>query len=137
VTPMVTKVVKQLRDREGITDAELRELNALHRLPKISEATARKLLGPLADRIPTPRALRSFASPCPPGTHAASKKEIKAAEKARKEAKAAGVTSTTSTTTTTTTTLAPDGTPAEPAPTTEAPIDALPSGTVIGGCAVD
>ena len=37
VTPMVTKAVKQLRDRDGITDSELRELNALHRLPKISE----------------------------------------------------------------------------------------------------
>ncbi len=80
VTPIVTKAVKQLRDREGITDSELRELNALHRLPKISAATARKLLGPLADRIPTPRALRTFASPCPDGTHAASKKELKARE---------------------------------------------------------
>jgi hypothetical protein len=133
VTPMITKVVKQLRGREGITDSELRELNALHRLPKISAETARKLLGPLAERTPTPRALRTFASPCPAGTHAASKKELKAAEQADEAA--------TSTTSTTTTTPAPapapdDGAPLTPA-TTEAPVVALPSGTVINGCAVD
>jgi hypothetical protein len=126
VTPTVTKAVKQLRDREGITDSELRELNALHRLPKISEATARKLLGPLADRIPTPVSLRTFASPCPEGTHVASKKELKAAKQAAKEA----ATSTTSTTTTTP--LAPDATTTPDAtPTT------LPSGTVHEGCAAD
>jgi hypothetical protein len=133
VTRMVTKVVKQLRAREGITDAELRELNALHRLPKISDKTARTLLGQLADRIPAPRALSTFASPCPKGTHVASKKELKAAEK---EA-AAAATSTTSTTTTTTTTLAPDGSAPPPPPTSEAPPFGLPSGTVINGCAVD
>ena len=48
-----TRRVKQLRAREQLTDAEL---NALRRLPKISEAEARKLLGPLADSIPTPTA---------------------------------------------------------------------------------
>jgi hypothetical protein len=142
VTPMVTKVVKQLRAREDITDAELRELNALHRLPKISEATARKLLGPLADRIPTPTALSTFASPCPPGWHAASNAEIKAAAKARKQAANDAATSTTATTTTTTstttttttTTVAPDTTAPPAAPTsTTLP----PSGTVEGGCVVD
>ncbi len=122
VTPMVTKVVKQLRDREGITDAELRELNALHRLPKISEATARKLLGPMADSIPVPTALRTFASPCPPGTHAASKKELKAAKQAAKEA----ATSTTSSTTSTT--IVPAETEAAPEPTPST----VPSGTVRG-----
>jgi hypothetical protein len=81
VTATITKAVHQLRDREGITDSELRELNALHRLPKISDATARKLLGPLADAIPTPTELPKMASPCPPGTHAASKAELKAAKK--------------------------------------------------------
>ncbi len=127
VTPMVTKVVKQLRDREGITDAELRELNALHRLPKISEATARKLLGPLADRIPTPRALKTFASPCPDGTHAASQQEINAAKRV---ARRAGTESTT--TSTTASTLPPDGS-APASTTTTLP----PSGTVRNGCAVD
>ncbi len=124
VTPMVTKVVKQLRNRDGITDSELRELNALHRLPKISDKTARKLLGPLADRIPTPVALRTFASPCPPGTHAASNAEIKAANKDAKRAAKEG------TTTTSTTATLPDG--SQPAPTT-----LPPSGTVRDGCAAD
>ena len=127
VTSAVTKVVNQLRDREGITDAELRELNALHRLPKISEKTARALLGPLADRIPTPVALRTFASPCPSGTHAASRAEIKAAKQAAKKAAKEGTTTTTSTTT-----APPDGSP--PAPTTTT---LPPSGTVRNGCAVD
>jgi hypothetical protein len=131
VTPMVTKAVKQLRDREGITDSELRELNALHRLPKISAATARKLLGPLADRIPTPVALRTFASPCPDGTHAASKKELKAAKQAAKEA----ATSTTTSTTTTTPSTADATSAPQPAP--EATTTTLPSGTVRQGCAVD
>jgi hypothetical protein len=129
VTPTVTKAVKQLREREGITDSELRELNALHRLPKISDKTARKLLGPLADRIPTPRALRTFASPCPDGTHAASKKELKAAKKARKEAAAEAATSTTTTTT------APPLDAA--APTPEPTTTTIPSGTVHNGCAAD
>ena len=132
VTPMVTKAVKQLRDREGITDSELRELNALHRLPKISAAKARALLGPLADKVPTPTALSTFAAPCPPGTHAASKAELKAAKKAAKDAASEAATSTTSTTTTTT--LAPDAAPATtPEPTTST----VPSGTVDGGCAAD
>jgi hypothetical protein len=84
VTAIVSKTVEQLRAREGITDAELRELKGLHRLPKISEAKARALLGPMADSIPTPRRLGDLASPCPAGTHAASRAEIKAAKKAAK-----------------------------------------------------
>jgi hypothetical protein len=133
VTAMVNKAVEQLREREGITDAELRELRGLHRLPKISEEKARALLGPLADRIPAPVDLRTFASPCPPGTHAASDAELaaqaKAEKKAAKEAKRAekdGVT----TTTTTTTTLAPDT--GEPTTTT-----LPPSGTYQDGCVAD
>lgn len=135
VTPMVTKVVKQLRAREDITDSELRELNGYHRLPKISAATARKLLGQLADRIPTPVALRTFASPCPDGTHVASKKEIKAAERAHKKAEAEAATTTSTTTTTVAPAPAPDG--SEAPSTTAPPAPLLPSGTVIGGCAVD
>jgi len=130
VTPMVTKVVKQLRDRDGISASELRELNGLHRLPKISEKAARTLLGALADRVPTPVALRTFASPCPPGTHAASKAEIKAAKKAEKAAPS----TTTTTSATTTTTLAPDGSAPAPEPTTTT---LPPSGTVRHGCAVN
>ena len=131
---MVTKAVKQLARSGGDHRLGTRELNALHRLPKISAATARKLLGPLADRIPTPVALRTFASPCPDGTHAASKKELKAAKQAAKEAATSTTSTTTSTTTTTpaTTPLAPDATTApEATPTT------LPSGTVHEGCAAD
>jgi hypothetical protein len=140
VTAMVNKAVEQLRDREGITDAELRELRGLHRLPKISEAKARALLGPLADRIPTPVALREFASPCPPGTHAASDAEIKAAAKAAKAAakaaKEADEEGATSTTTTTTTTTAPatEGDAGAPVSTTTT---LPPSGTTRNGCTVD
>jgi hypothetical protein len=137
VTSMVTKAVKQLRDRAGITDAELREFNALHRLPKISEATARKLLGPLADRIPTPRGLRKVASPCPAGTHAASKKEIKADKKRRQQAEAEAATSTTTTTTPSTTSALPLEPGATPPPAPEPPTTTIPSGTVHKGCAVD
>jgi hypothetical protein len=112
VTATISKAVQQLRDREGLTDAELRELNALHRLPKISETRARALLGPIAGDIPTPRALPDLASPCPPGTHAASKAEIKAAERRAKRAARA------TTTTTSTTTTIPGSPSIEPAPTT-------------------
>ena len=134
VTPMVSKLVRQLRNSDDITDAQLREISALHRLPRISEATARKLLGPLADRIPTPRALPDFASPCPDGTHPASKKRIEAAKKKLAEEAA---TSTTSTTTTTPTTAAPDGSEPTPPPATAAPLPTLRSGTPIGNCLVD
>jgi hypothetical protein len=113
VTPIVSKVVRQIRSREGITDAELAELNALHRLPKISDASARKLLGPLADAIPTPRALPDLADPCPPGTHPRSAAQVAAEKRARKRAASSSTIAPTTTTTTapapepTTTTLAP------------------------------
>jgi hypothetical protein len=105
VTAAVSKTVRQLRAKEDITDAELRELRGLHRLPKISEKTARNLLGPLADSIPAPRGLMTFASPCPDGWHVASRAEKKAARAA---------TSTTTTTAGETTTTAPDAVTAEP-----------------------
>jgi hypothetical protein len=92
VTPIISKVVSQLRSRADITDAELTELNGLHRLPKISDAAARKLLGPMADAIPSPRALPEFADPCPPGTRARTAAETAAA---RRAAKAAGSSTTT------------------------------------------
>jgi hypothetical protein len=78
VTAMVSKTIDQLRAVDDITDAQERELDGLHRLPQISEADARKLLGPLSDRIPTPPALKEYASPCPDGTHAATNADIKA-----------------------------------------------------------
>jgi hypothetical protein len=127
VTATITKAVNQLREREGITDSELRELNALHRLPKISDATARKLLGPLADAIPTPTELQKMASPCPPGTHAASRAEIKAAKKAIRE----GDTSTTAPTTEPT--AVPDDSTAPPEPSTTT----VPPERILAGCAPD
>lgn len=63
VTPIINETVHQLRTRDLVTEAEL---NELRRLPKISEAKARTLLGPLADSIPTPRDLNTLADPCPP-----------------------------------------------------------------------
>jgi hypothetical protein len=63
VTAIVSKTVRQLRDAGKLTDAEA---NVLHRLPKISEAEARNLLGPLADAIPTPPDLKKLANPGAP-----------------------------------------------------------------------
>ena len=86
VTETVSKAVSQLRSREDITDAEVTELNALHRLPAISETSARALLGPLADAIPAPRALPKLASPCPPGTRPPTHAELAATKRAAKRA---------------------------------------------------
>jgi hypothetical protein len=113
VTGIVLKAVDQLRSQQDLTDAQLAELNALHRLPKISEASARKLLGPLADAIPAPRALPKLANPCPPGTRPRSNAELAAAKRAEKRAKKrAGKSSTTTTTSpepSTTTPAVPEG----------------------------
>jgi len=95
VTRTVSKVVSQLRSRQDVTDAEITELNALHRLPKISEQSARALLGPLADAIPTPRSLPELASPCPPGTRPPTHAELAAAKRAAKRAAKHSPTSTT------------------------------------------
>jgi hypothetical protein len=94
VTETVSKAVSQLRSREDITDAEVTELNALHRLPAISETSARTLLGPLADAIPAPRALPKLASPCPPGTRPPTHAELAAAKRAAKRAKDSPTTTT-------------------------------------------
>ncbi len=134
VTAVIDKTVKQLREADQLTDAEL---NELRRLPRISEAKARKLLGPLADSIPTPRRLKYLASPCPDGTHAATAAEKKAYEKFQKEA----ATSTTEPPTTTDATVTPDDTNATtdtteptsaPAPTTTT---TPPVAVVQHGCA--
>jgi hypothetical protein len=129
VTATVTKTIDQLRDKFDITDAELRELNALHRLPKISDATARALLGPLADAIPTPAALPDLASPCPDGYHAASHAEQKAAKKEIREQ----ATSTTTTTTLPSDVAASEQPTAAPEPTTTT----VPPERILAGCAPD
>ncbi len=62
VTATVNETIRQLLAAGKITDAEA---NELRRLPKMSEARARTLLGPLADSIPTPPDLKNLANPCP------------------------------------------------------------------------
>ena len=54
VSPSLDRALKLLQNKDGITDAELREINGYSRLPKITMARARALLGPLADRIALP-----------------------------------------------------------------------------------
>ena len=68
MTSAVNQVVKIIRNDGKATDAELRELKALHRLPAISTKEARKLLGPLADSIPTPKDLKKIADVPPPSS---------------------------------------------------------------------
>ncbi len=80
LTSIINETVHQLRARDLVTEAQL---NELRRLPRISEARARALLGPLADSMPAPRDLKTLADPCPP--------------------KASGASSTTTTSTSTTT----------------------------------
>ena len=130
VTPIVDKTVRQLRDADQLTDAEV---NELRRLPKVTEKEARKLLGPLADSIPTPKHLQSLASPCPDGTHGASAAERKAAKKAAREA----ATSTTTTTTEPPTELTPDTATLAPTPEPEPTPNPAPSGTAFQGCVDD
>jgi hypothetical protein len=47
-------------NRGDLTDAELREIEGYSRLPKISLARARTLLGAMADRIARPADLSQF-----------------------------------------------------------------------------
>jgi len=64
-TAIVDETLRQLLDAGKITDAEA---NELRRLPRISDADARKLLGPLADSIPAPPGLPTLADPQPLAT---------------------------------------------------------------------
>jgi hypothetical protein len=105
VTAVIDETVRQLRD-SGLESEN--ELNELRRLPKVSEKEARRLLGPLADSIPTPRALPDYADPCPPGTEPDTSGNAKAAKNRKQREKRASASTTTSTTTPTTTTVAPD-----------------------------
>ena len=51
VTASVNRVVAHHRARADITQAQLAELRGLRRLPRISEAEAEALLGPVADQL--------------------------------------------------------------------------------------
>ena len=44
----------------------VKDINALKRLPRISEAKARKLLGPLADSLPKPTGFDEIVDPSVP-----------------------------------------------------------------------
>jgi hypothetical protein len=57
VTPAINRSVRIMRAKEDLTAAELADLDALHRLPRISQEDARALLGSLADSLPPPAAL--------------------------------------------------------------------------------
>lgn len=63
VVAVIDETIRQLREIGEYTDAEA---NELRRLPKVDEAEARRLLGPLADAIPTPRDLERLADPAAP-----------------------------------------------------------------------
>jgi hypothetical protein len=54
VSPSLDRALKLLQAKDGITDAELREIDGYSRLPRITMERARALLGPLADRIARP-----------------------------------------------------------------------------------
>lgn len=56
----VDRVLRHHRSSGALTESQLAELRGLRRLPKISEATARKLVGPLADQLVTSPAIGEF-----------------------------------------------------------------------------
>jgi hypothetical protein len=95
VTAIVNKTVRQLRASGLATE---NEVNELRRLPRISDAEARRLLGPLADSIPTPADLPELANPCPHGT----RPDRTAHDAAKKRKQGTHAASTTSSSTTTT-----------------------------------
>ncbi len=133
VTAVMNETVRQLRESGLQTD---NELNELRRLPKVSEEEARKLLGPLADSMATPRSLVEFANPCPPGTVPDTRGNKKAAKnrKQREGARTTTSSPTTSTTSTTTTTVAPDPTVADADADAGADLDPPPPAVVPEGC---
>ena len=65
VTPAINGAVRHLRAGEDITQADLDNLRALRRLPYVSDAEARALIGPLADKLPPPAALDKLVVPEP------------------------------------------------------------------------
>jgi hypothetical protein len=60
VTRSINRLVRILRSKETLSAAELADLDALHRLPRISDEEARELLGPIADTLPPPTGLDRF-----------------------------------------------------------------------------
>jgi hypothetical protein len=95
VTEVIDETVRQLRASGLATE---NEVNELRRLPRISDSEARRLLGPLADSIPTPVDLPALANPCPPGTRP-DRTARDAAKKTKKGKRAASTTSSSTTTT--------------------------------------
>ena len=70
VTTTISRAIGFIRKNEKLTPEEIREITDVHRLPKITEAEARTLLGPLADSIPPAPAkdLKQIADVPPPTT---------------------------------------------------------------------
>ncbi len=72
VTAAVNEAIKHELDSGTLTRAAQRDIEALKRLPRISEKQARQLLGPLADSLPPARGLAELvgpnAEPTPPTT---------------------------------------------------------------------
>ncbi len=63
VSGSLSRGIRAERNRATLTRAELQDLNALHRLPKISDQQARKLLGRIADSLPPPKSLDRIVDP--------------------------------------------------------------------------
>jgi len=57
VTPAINATIKSIRSTKSSKSAAVRGVDRLRRLPKISDARARTLLGTFADTLPTPRDL--------------------------------------------------------------------------------
>jgi hypothetical protein len=69
VTPAINAVIKHFRQRENQTPEQIREIAALHRLPRLSDAEVRTLLGPLTDSIaPAPPKDLERIADVPPST---------------------------------------------------------------------
>ncbi|HZP31290.1 MAG TPA: hypothetical protein VFC99_20230, partial [Acidimicrobiia bacterium] len=63
VTPAINVAVRAIRASSATTQAQLDDLRALRRLPYVSEAQARKLLGAVADKLPPPAGLHEIVKP--------------------------------------------------------------------------
>ena len=63
VSGSLSRGIRSERNRATLTRAELQDLNALHRLPKMSDQQARKLLGRIADSLPPPKSLDRIVDP--------------------------------------------------------------------------
>jgi NADH:ubiquinone oxidoreductase subunit 6 (subunit J) len=65
VTKAITAAIDFIRNDEDLTPAQVREITAVHRLPRLSAPEVRKLLGPLTDSIPAApqKDLKEIADP--------------------------------------------------------------------------